>query len=43
MEQALDFAATLRTFGIRSGNALNPLKSMLTLLTLELVKRHGSP
>lgn len=43
MEQTLDLAAALRTVGIGSGNALYFFKAMLTALTLELVKRHGSP
>lgn len=43
MQKPLDLASAFGTLGIGSGHALDLLKPMLTLLALELVKRHGPP
>jgi len=43
VQQAFNLASALRACRIRSRDTLNLLETMLTLLTLELVKRHSSP
>jgi hypothetical protein len=43
MQKPLNLASAFGTLRIRRGNALDLLKTMMTFLALELVKRHGSP